>query len=203
MTTIPPISQIGDPPWEIATKFPPQGSWTDDEYHLLITHRGVEFVDGCLEFLPTPTKLHQLIVGYLYRVFFAHVAGANLGSVLLSGYRVKVVSRRYREPDLVVVLKKNDAKAGEQFAEAADLVIEVVSPDDSRRDLEIKRAEYAAAGIAEYWIVDPRDESITVLTLPDGQSEYAEAGKFTRGQAAASVLLEGLSVDVAEVFSQT
>lgn len=41
-----------------------------------------------------------------------------------------------------------------------------------------------------------------MLELPEGQSEYAEAGRYGREQQAASVLLEGLNVDVAEAFSQ-
>jgi len=41
-----------------------------------------------------------------------------------------------------------------------------------------------------------------VLTLPAGQSEYAEAGRYTRGQQAASVLLTGVQIDIDEVFSQ-
>jgi Uma2 family endonuclease len=42
------------------------------------------------------------------------------------------------------------------YWEGADLVVEIVNRDDPARDLETKRAEYAEAGIPEYWIVDPR-----------------------------------------------
>ena len=61
-----------------------------------------------------------------------------------------------------------------------------------------KRADYAEAAIPEYWIVDPRDETITVLAL-EGET-YAEQGVHTRGGAAASVLLEGFRADVSAVF---
>ncbi|MBW3540577.1 MAG: Uma2 family endonuclease [Planctomycetes bacterium] len=57
-------------------------------------------------------------------------------------------------------------------------------------------------GIPEYWIVDPRDETVTVLTLDDGASEYRVAGTYRRGDEAASLLLEGFRASVAEVFSQ-
>ena len=53
-------------------------------------------------------------------------------------------------------------------------MVEVVSPDDPGRDLVEKRADYAEAGIAEYWIADPRDQTIRVLTLQDGA--YVEHG---------------------------
>jgi len=81
----------------------------------------------------------------------------------------------------------------------ADLVMEVVSPDDPQRDLVTKREEFAEAGITEYWIVDPRNSHITVLDLEGTQ--YAVHGKFKPGQKAISRLLPGFSVDVTAVFA--
>ena len=94
----------------------------------------------------------------------------------------------------------------------ADLVAEVVSPDNPDRDLVTKRSDYAEAGIPEYWIADPRNETITVLKLSSAASAasrtgesrieqtYAEHGVFSRGQKATSVLFDGLAVDVAAAF---
>jgi len=76
--------------------------------------------------------------------------------------------------------------------------MEVVSEDDPDRDYVDKRSEYAKAGIREYWIVDPRTRSITLLTLR-GRA-YLERGVFKDGQAVASAQLKGFSVDVSEVF---
>ena len=73
-----------------------------------------------------------------------------------------------------------------------------MSPDDPERDLVEKRADYAEGGIPEYWIVDPRDDTITVLTLKG--DEYDEHGVFRRGETATSPLLEGFTADVAAVF---
>ena len=58
--------------------------------------------------------------------------------------------------------------------------------------------EYAEAGIAEYWIVDPQSPSITVLTLDN--AHYVEHGVFGLGQSASSVLLAGFTADVSAVF---
>ena len=79
--------------------------------------------------------------------------------------------------------------------------MEVVSggSDDRRRDFITKREEYARAGIAEYWIVDPEKQQITVLVL-DGQV-YREHGVFGSGSQASSVLLPGFAVDVVAVFA--
>jgi Uma2 family endonuclease len=79
--------------------------------------------------------------------------------------------------------------------------MEIVSsrPQDRDRDLVEKRTEYAAAGIPEYWIIDPERQTITVLTL-DG-SEYRTHGEFKPGDAATSVLLPGFTVEVAPCFA--
>ena len=77
--------------------------------------------------------------------------------------------------------------------------MEVISPDDPARDLVVKRSEYADAGIAEYWIVDPRTQCITVLTLR-GQ-EYVEHGNFKTGEMATSLLLPGFQAEVSAVFA--
>ena len=66
---------------------------------------------------------------------------------------------------------------GEAYFSGADLVVEVISPDDTDRDLVDKRADYAELGIAEYWIVNPLDEMVTVLHL--GGKQYAEHGVFS------------------------
>ena len=79
--------------------------------------------------------------------------------------------------------------------------MEVVSEgeENRERDLEVKREEYAKAGIAEYWIVDPQEQRITVLTL-DGQT-YREHSVFGLGTQATSVLLPGFAVTVSDVFA--
>ena len=79
-----------------------------------------------------------------------------------------------------------------------DLVVEVVSPDDPDRDLRHKRADYAEARIPEYWIVNPIDETVTVLVL--AEDSYVDHGVFHRGQQARSVCLSDCSLDVTGLF---
>ena len=76
-------------------------------------------------------------------------------------------------------------------------MVEVVGPDDPDRDLVEKRADYAEAGIVEYWIADPRDETLTVQALR-GEA-YVEHGRYGRGEMAASALLEGFGGGVGGV----
>jgi len=89
---------------------------------------------------------------------------------------------------------------GDDFWTGADLVMEVVSagPKSRRRDLLEKRREYAAAGIAEYWIIDSLSQVISVLELVN--SDYIVVGEFHKGETAHSRLLPGFSVAVGDAL---
>ena len=91
----------------------------------------------------------------------------------LSPLPLQVEPRHYREPDLMFVAAEHADWIEAQRLVGADLVVEVVS-GDRERDFVDKRADYARLGVAEYWIVDPRDEQIHVLTLAD--DSYAVHG---------------------------
>ena len=190
-----------EPAWDIAYLFPSQGSWTEEEYLALDGNYLVEFDDGFIEVLPMPTTSHQLIIGYLYGLLISFLSRRKLGTVLFAALRVRLWPGKFREPDVIFMLKIHVQRIGEEFWEGADLVMEVVSggKEDRRRDLVIKRHEYARAGIPEYWIVDPRQARITVLRLAG--KRYAVHGVYSKGQAASSLLLPGFVVDVKEVFS--
>lgn len=189
--------------WEMATMFPAQGAWTEEEYLTLTdaTNRLIEFDNGYLEFLPVPTEEHQNLLIFLFDLLRA-AAEPDLGKALFCGLRVKTGEKQFKEPDIVFMLKENFAKRSNRFWTGTDLAIEIVSssPRDRARDYETEVANYAAAGVAEYWIVDPQDSKITVLTLPEGAEEYTEHGVFNPGQTATSVLLPGFQVDAQRCF---
>jgi len=187
-----------EPAWDIAKLFPPQGTWTEGDYLAINANRIVEFSEGTIEVLDIPTTAHQMIVAFLYGALLSFVSPGQLGRVLFAPLRVKLWAGKFREPDVVFMLRENSSRIGNEFWDGADLVMEVVSDDDRRRDLEIKREEYAKAGMAEYWIVDPQLERVTVLVL-DGAS-YRPHGEFARGQIASSRLLGGFAVDVNAAF---
>jgi len=63
-----------------------------------------------------------------------------------------------------------------------------------------KRADYAAAGIPEYWIIDPRDQTVLILGLLDGSYQELNAG--TRAEVASSRLLDGFQIDVRRLFQE-
>jgi Uma2 family endonuclease len=190
------------PTWEVAHLFPAQGDWTEEEYLALDTNHLVELSNGVLEVLPMPTTSHQLVVGFLYRLLLDFTAIAGLGMVVMAPLPIRLWRGKIREPDVLFSLQEHSEQIREEFWSGADLVMEVVSGsgEDRRRDLVEKRREYARAGIAEYWIVDPREENITVLRL--SAKRYIVHGIFGKGEMASSHLLTGFTVDVTETFSR-
>ena len=191
-----PISR--EPAWEIARLFPNQGHWSEEEYLALDRNQLVEFSHGHVEVLPMPTTTHQRIVAMLYRTLMTFVMNNTLGEALFAPLRVRLWPGKYREPDLVFMLAEHRERISDACWDGADLVIEVVSDEFRRHDLETKRFEYARAGIPEYWIVDPLEAKITVLRLDE--DHYVVHGEFPRGSMATSALLAGFGVNVSDVF---
>jgi Uma2 family endonuclease len=189
-----------EPTWEIAHLFPPQGTWSEEEYLALNANRLVEFSQGNVEVLPMPTTSHQFIALFLYRILEAFASARGLGATVAAPLRVRLWAGKYREPDVVFLLRQHEERIHEQYWDGADLVMEVVSDDDRRRDVETKRREYARAGIPEYWLVDPQDGKITVLRL--ATKRYVIHGEFSKGATAVSALLPGFSVDVSEALAK-
>ena len=144
-----------------------------------------------------PTDEHQSVSRFLLFAFWAHIAPLN-GVMQYSPLRLRIRPRKFREPDLLLLLDANDPRRQNRFWLGADLVVEIVSPDKPERDLVDKRFDYTEAGIPEYWIVNPLNQTVTILRL-DGD-EYGEHGVFGHGQRATSALLPGFAVEITAFF---
>ena len=161
-----------------------------------------ELRDGELVMVQAPRTTHQEIVGELHAILRRHVRTKGIGKlyfaptdvVLWDGDEANVV-----EPDLLFV---STARAGiiteANVQGAPDLVVEVLSPSTESVDKGYKRDLYARHGVGEYWLVDPDARSIEVLRL--GATGYETAGTYEPGQALTSPTLDGLTIDVDEVF---
>src|SRR5438067_954803 len=145
---------------------PRQGDLSEEDYLWLTDHarRLIELDDGYIEVLPPPTRSHQLLLKRLLRLFEQAVEPGG-GLVLFAPLRLRLRPGKFREPDLLLLLDAADLRNQERFWAGADLVLEIVSADQPERDLVEKRREYAEAGIPEYWIVNPLNRTVTVLTL--------------------------------------
>ena len=161
-----------------------------------------ELLDGELVMVPAPNTIHQTLVMELSASLHAFVKRRALGKVYVAPFDVVLWDgdeANVVQPDLLFV---SAARAGiiteANVQGAPDLVVEILSPSTESLDRGYKRELYARHGVGEYWLVDPDAGSVTVLRLGDGG--YETAGTYGSGQMLASPTLEGLSIDVGEVF---
>jgi Uma2 family endonuclease len=144
------------------------------------TDRRYELVNGTLVEMPSESDLNNAIAMYLIGILIQVVPVRLLRrgtEIVVSGFRVTS-----RIPDLMVLTEELAVALAGTIRSIITidmpppaLVVEVVSPgkENEDRDYRYKRSEYAARGIAEYWIVDPQRDRIVVLTLVDGLYEEA------------------------------
>lgn len=184
---------------EVAEFYPSQGQWTEEEYFSLPdTNRYTELSDGRLIVPPHPTDRHQRALQNLFLRLQAFVEARALGTLRIAPLPVRLWSGKIREPDILFVAGEHAERSGERVYGVPDLAVEVVSPQTRRTDRVEKFVEYARAGVAEYWIVDPEESSIEAYTMLEGADSLI--GKFRAGEVARSQLLSGFEVSVDEVF---
>lgn len=140
------------------------------------TDNRYELEDGELILMNPPTGRHALIIRLLSNAIEAEIARLQLPWVALNSIGVRTSINRARIPDLCVTTRQQILEKLEVSAiiDSALLAVEVVSPESINRDYRFKRSEYGVAGIPEYWIVDPMEQKVTVLSLVDGFYEEAQ-----------------------------
>ena len=125
--------------------------WATDRPH-------AEWVDGeVIEFTPVTVR-RLLLLSYLVRLFGTYLGIRRRGPIVGSPYGMLIRGgRSCRQPDIAVLLTANRPRFTEAHLEGpADLVVEFVSEESVRRDRHDELAEYAAAGVREYWMVEGR-----------------------------------------------
>ncbi|MEZ4862202.1 MAG: Uma2 family endonuclease [Caldilineaceae bacterium] len=181
--------------------WPRQGAWTYADY-LRLPDDGnrYEIIQGVLHVANAPTPEHQYTVTELIFYLRQYVAAHPLGIVLTAPIEVHLSeTTRPVQPDLIFVANDRQPPPGQGFIDGAPaLIVEVVSPTSIRRDRKIKFDLYEEAGVAEYWIVDPRTRSVEVYTWSNG--EYALFGQFIADELTQSKRLPGLSIPTNRLF---
>jgi Uma2 family endonuclease len=154
-----PVAEIKDVP--IVVRGPLRMSY--DEY-LNWEHEGglTEWVDGEVIIHMPPKDEHQRVVEFLDRLLGVFVELFQLGMVRIAPFTMRALpDGSAREPDLFFLATDNLYRlTSKELNGPADLAIEVISDDSVTRDKDDKFYEYQAAGVKEYWIIDPRPKRL-------------------------------------------
>ena len=161
----------------------------------------MELDDGELYIMPRPRFVHQFLVMRiaLYISNYLDSIAEPPASVHIDP--VTVFSREpgyVLVPDLTVILSERPGQIVGGYLEGVpDITMEVLSTNRSR-DLDRKRSIYADAGVSEYWIFDPENDTALLLELRDG--EYVSRVFLTADDTLTTPLLPGLTIPLAELF---
>jgi len=181
--------------------WPAQGQWHYKAYQRLPDDgRRYEIINGVLYVANAPSLEHQFAVSEIHFHLKLFVREQQLGQVFTAPIEVHLSeTSRPVQPDVLFISTVRQPPLGAQFiAGAPDLIVEVVSPSSIRLDRKVKFDAYEEAGVAEYWIADPKTRSVEVYTLSRG--EYALHGQYTGDELIESALLEGLQIKTTLLF---
>ena len=175
-----------------------QKRWTYEEYYTLDDDKRYEIIDGNLLMAPSPDLWHQDWLGSLYMVVRTFVTRKKLGRVFIAPFDVILDAENTVQPDLIFVSNANSTIVQKRgIFGVPDMLVELISASSVRRDRYDKKNLYARFGVREYWIGDPANKSLEVLTFQQGNYELhcsaEEKGKIT------SLVIPGLEFDLAEI----
>ncbi len=196
-------TQLIAPPAAAGTPnaWPVQGQWRYEDYlRLPADGQRYEIIEGVLYVANAPGYDHQFTVARIAFFLQLFVTERKLGIMLTSLFEVHLSeTTRPVQPDVLFLTTEQQPPPGSQFAAAPTLIVEVISPSSIRLDRQIKFDAYERAGVAEYWLADPRTRSVEVYTLENG--EYALLGQFAADEVIESRVLSGIALATSSLFT--
>lgn len=173
--------------------------WTYEEYYRLNDDQRYEIIDGNLLMAPAPDTWHQDWSRELFHNIDEHVRASRLGKVYFAPVDVVLDDENTVQPDIVFIAAANlNIIQKRAIFGTPDLLIELISPSSVKRDRYDKRDLYARFGVKEYWIGDPANKSLEILTLKEGRYELHCAAE-TKGRLN-SISLPGLEFNLEEIL---
>ena len=170
------------------------GSNTFSEFLELIPEdQKADLLDGVI-FMASPENTeHNDLISWLNALLRPFVEERRLGRLTINKVAYRLSDRTAPEPDLGFVAAGRLDRIKSGYVDGPpDLAVEIVSPDSVERDYENKRRRYEAAGVSEYWIIDPLESTATFL-VREGDA-FVE--RLPRDHLYQSRVLAGLELDV-------
>ncbi len=176
--------------------------------YLNVAEDWVELIRGKLvKMTPMPSTTHQLISARIFQKIINYLDNRPC-NVFHPPFDVRLPQRGKStkdqnittvvQPDITVICDPD--KLDERGCLGApDWIIEILSPGNIRKDTHDKLELYEEAGVREYWIVHPAEQTI-IKYLPDSNGRYIGSKPFTKGDKIPVSILEGFAIDLDEVF---
>ncbi|MCL2772004.1 MAG: Uma2 family endonuclease [Oscillospiraceae bacterium] len=161
-----------------------------------------ELIDGAAYAMASPSRLHQKISGELHGRLWQFLRGRTC-EVYSAPFDVRLnfagLDDIVVQPDILVVCdeSKHDGKS---VKGAPDLIIEILSPYNTRHDTVTKTRLYRRAGVREYWIVDPNEKTVQVCILENGRYIVSD---YNENDVVSVHILEGCQINLADIFYNT
>ncbi len=169
------------------------------DYCLLPEDKRYELIGGEFHMAPSPSIRHQTVLRTLESLIWPFVRDNGLGQVYFAPVDVMLSDEDVVQPDLIYIASEHESIITDRGSEGPpDLVVEVLSPSTRERDRELKRKLYAKYGVREYWLVDPEEEVIEVMT--PGTEDFVSQDIYTRNSYASSQVVPGLSLSISQIF---
>ena len=164
----------------------------------------MELINGEIYLLPSPNIGHQEILGRLYLLFTEYFKDKKC-RVFLAPFDVHLKKKDMKtpdvvQPDLLVAcdLENNVTEEG-RYMGTPDLVVEILSDSTRNKDMIDKLNSYMLSRVKEYWVVDPKQETIIIYSFENNEIDRIRA--FEKGCVARSMIFDGLSADIDNLFS--
>ncbi len=170
--------------------------YTIEDIYALGDGKRAELLDGRIYFMAPPSVRHQEISAYLHNEIYNYIKskkGKCRAYAAPFAVFLEKDGRTYVEPDLSVICDPN--KLDDKGCHGApDWVIEIVSPASRTMDYYRKLIRYSAAGVREYWIVDPEKERTMVYNF-----EKEMTGEYPFSEPAPAGIYEDLTIQLDEI----
>lgn len=165
----------------------------------------VELIEGQIYMMAPPSRAHQEVVAALVAQLHNFLEGKKC-RVYPAPFAVRLFEKENDRPDDVDTMVEPDISVvcdPEKLDEigckgAPTVVMEVLSPSTQRHDRLVKLNLYQRAGVPEYWIINPQDETVQVLILDGGR--YVTSEVYGAEDVAKVNALQGCYIELSKVF---
>ncbi len=167
--------------------------------------RRYDIINGVRYWMPNPTVRHQDVLFNIAAAFKAFGRATNVGRMIVAACDVLIdyAPLKTRQPDVLFISHERfgsrDPLDPGALDPAPELVVEVLSPSDTKAVLSAKLRDFRRVDVKECWIVNLEALTVEVLHLSSEREETLAV--YGSGEIVQSAVFPGLAVSVAEIFA--